>query len=241
MSATRAGRRRMARMSVLLAGNHLTRQTAPAEPVVVRAAGGGAGAGAATGRTGVGDDQADQLAAAMTSAMAAGDGGAVEAFYRRYFDRLYAEARRATRRDESFCLDVVQESVLRIVRTVRGARSEIQLVAWLRLVVRTTAYDLMRSERRRQRREALAAIGPADETPDEPHAGDEEQLAWLRAQLDRLDPEIARMIDLRYHRRWTLERIARQFGLSIGTVDGRLRRALRRLRESAPEELSDDA
>ena len=76
---------------------------------------------AATGRTGVGDDEADQLAAAMTSAMAAGDGGAVEAFYRRYFDRLYAEARRATRRDESFCLDVVQESVLRIVRTVRGA------------------------------------------------------------------------------------------------------------------------
>jgi RNA polymerase sigma factor (sigma-70 family) len=197
--------------------------------------------GGTTDRPGVGD-QADQLAAAMTSAMAAGDGGAVESFYRRYFDRLYAEARRATRRDESFCLDVVQESVLRIVRTVRGARSEIQLVAWLRLVVRTTAYDLLRSERRRQRREALAAIGPADEAPDDPAAaGDEEQLAWLRRQLDRLDPEIARMIDLRYRRRWTLERIARQCGLSIGTVDGRLRRALRRLRESAPEELLHDA
>jgi len=227
-------------MSVLPGCNLLAPQTGPAAPLVVRASVGG-GAGAATGRTGVGDDQADQLAAAMTSAMAAGDGGAVEAFYRRYFDRLYAEARRATRRDESFCLDVVQESVLRIVRTVRGARSEVQLVAWLRLVVRTTAYDLMRSERRRQRREALAAIGPADEAPDEPRAEDEEQLAWLRVQLDRLDPEIAKLIDLRYRRRWTLQRIARQFGLSIGTVDGRLRRALRRLRESAPEELSDDA
>jgi RNA polymerase sigma factor (sigma-70 family) len=230
----------MARMSVLPGCNLLAGRGGPAVAPTAVAGRACCRGGAATERTGVGD-QADQVAAAMTSAMAAGDGGAVEAFYRRYFDRLYAEARRATRRDESFCLDVVQESVLRIVRTVRGARSEIQLVAWLRLVVRTTAYDLMRSERRRQRREALVAIGPADEASDGPPAEDEEQLAWLRVQLDRLDPQIARMIDLRYHRRWTLERIARQFGLSIGTVDGRLRRALRRLRESAPEELSDDA
>src|SRR5689334_17106086 len=134
----------MARMSVLPGSNLLARRAGPAAPAVSRAGDrGGAGGGGrseTTGRTGVGDDEADQLAAAMTSAMAAGDGGAVESFYRRYFDRLYAEARRATRRDESFCLDVVQEAVLRIVRTVRGARSEIQLVAWLRLVVRTTAY-----------------------------------------------------------------------------------------------------
>jgi len=230
----------MARMSVLPGCNLLAGRGGPVVAPTAVAGRACCRGGAATERTGVGD-QADQVAAAMTSAMAAGDGGAVEAFYRRYFDRLYAEARRATRRDESFCLDVVQESVLRIVRTVRGAHSEIQLVAWLRLVVRTTAYDLMRSERRRQRREALVAIGPADEASDGPPAEDEEQLAWLRVQLDRLDPQIARMIDLRYHRRWTLERIARQFGLSIGTVDGRLRRALRRLRESAPEELSDDA
>jgi RNA polymerase sigma-70 factor (ECF subfamily) len=230
----------MARMSVMPACNLPAPQIGPPAPVVLRAGGSGTGS-KSTDRIGVGDHQADQLAAAMTSAMAAGDGDAVESFYRRYFDRLYAEARRATRRDESFCLDVVQESVLRIVRTVRAARTEIQLVAWLRLVVRTTAYDLLRSERRRQRREALAAIGPADEAPDEPSADDEEQLAWLRGQLDRLDPEIARMIDLRYRRRWTLERIAQQLGISIGTVDGRLRRALRRLRESAPEELLDDA
>ena len=38
---------------------------------------------------------------------------------------------------------------------------------------------------------------------------------------------------------WTLARIAEWFGLSIATVDGRLRRALGRLRESAREELDD--
>src|SRR5690349_21207024 len=91
--------------------------------------------------------------AALTSAMAAGDGVAIEAFYRAHFNRLYREARRSTGRDESFCLDVVQESVLRIVRTVRRVESEPQLVAWLKLVVRTTAYDLLRAEMRRRRRE----------------------------------------------------------------------------------------
>ena len=37
----------------------------------------------------------------LTAAMAAGDGPAVESFYRQYFGRLYAWARRATRRDEA--------------------------------------------------------------------------------------------------------------------------------------------
>src|SRR4051812_27498718 len=41
----------------------------------------------------------------LTAALAAGEERAVETFYQRYFDWLYAQARRATRRDESFCLD----------------------------------------------------------------------------------------------------------------------------------------
>ena len=86
--------------------------------------------------------------------MAAGDSRAVEAFYRQYFDWIFGQARRVSGRDESFCLDVVQESVLRVIRTVRPIGSEGQFRAWLQLVVRTTALDLMRSERRRGKRES---------------------------------------------------------------------------------------
>ena len=176
----------------------------------------------------------------LTADMAAGDGSAVEVFYRAYFDRLLAWARRATRRDEAFCLDVVQDAVVRIVRTIRPATSEAQLVAWLRLVINTTAYDLLKAERRRTRREtmAVAAVGGGysniAETPAD-SADDDEQLAWLKAQLDALDPAIARMIELRFRNRWTLLRIGALFGLSTGTVDGRLRRALASLREKARE------
>jgi RNA polymerase sigma factor (sigma-70 family) len=170
--------------------------------------------------------------AALTSAMAAGDEAAVAAFYRRYFDHLYREARRATCRDESFCLDVVQESVLRIVRAVRPIDGEPQLLAWLRLVVRTTAYDLLRSEARRRSREAATV------TPDRhpPHGDDKEQLAWLRERLRSFDPKLVRMIELRFGERWSLARIGGLFGLSVGTIDGRLRRALHHLRELARED-----
>jgi RNA polymerase sigma factor (sigma-70 family) len=69
--------------------------------------------------------------------------------------------------------------------------------------------------------------------------GRDEQLAWLREQIARLDPRLAQMIDWRFEQHWTLARISKKLGLSIGTIDGRLRRALRELREKAIEEFEE--
>lgn len=166
--------------------------------------------------------------------MADGREEAVEVFYRRYFDRLYAEARRSTRRDEAFCLDVVQEAVLRVIRSVRRVESAGQFHAWLNLVVRTTALDLLRSEKRRGVREAVTV--PA-ESHDESDQGDRgEQIAWLRREIGLMDPELVRLIELRFEERWTLARIGARLGLSVGTIDGRLRRALQHLRDRARED-----
>src|SRR3954447_15947319 len=131
--------------------------------------------------------------------MAAGNEDAVETFYRRYFDWLYAQARRATRRDESFCLDVVQDAVLRIIRTVRCVRSDGQLRAWLRLVVQTTALDHLRSERRRTHREqtvVLATVGASSDPPIAPDRCDDSQLEWLHEQIGRFDPQLIELIEL---------------------------------------------
>jgi RNA polymerase sigma factor (sigma-70 family) len=173
--------------------------------------------------------------AALTAGMARGDPAAIERFYRGHFDRLYREARRSTGRDEAFCLDVVQESVLRIVRTVRPVADEARLAAWLKLVVRTTAYDMLRREERRQRHESAAK-------PLRHHklVEDEPRLAWLRRRIASLDPKMVRMIELRFARRWTLARIGSLFGLSAGSIDGRLRRALEHLRALAREDMVSD-
>jgi RNA polymerase sigma factor (sigma-70 family) len=181
----------------------------------------------------------DAQAVGLTAAMARGEPAAIEAFYRHCFRLLLREARRATGgRDEAFCLDVVQDAVLRIIRAVRPARSRAQLFAWLRLVIRTTAYDLLRAERSRRRHETAALARGSSDAPAEGPT-DAEQLAWLRQTIARLDPRIADMIDQRYHARWTLARIASGLGLSVATVDGRLRRALLHLRDLAREQFHD--
>lgn len=169
----------------------------------------------------------------LTAAMAAGDEDAVGTFYRRYFDWLYDQARRATRRDEAFCLDAVQEAVLRVIRTIKAVETEKALRAWLKLVVRATAYDLLRHESRRRRREQVAVASRGEIVAAESEAPDEEQIAWLRRGIAALDPKLVQMIELRYEKGWTLQRIASALGVSSGTIDGRLRRALRQLRRRA--------
>src|SRR4051812_26077471 len=90
--------------------------------------------------------------------MSRGDRRALAAFYERYFGLLLRLARAATGKrraaDEHLCLDVVHDAVLKVVRTVRPVTGgEGQLVAWLELVVRSVAYDLLRREQRRSARE----------------------------------------------------------------------------------------
>jgi RNA polymerase sigma factor (sigma-70 family) len=178
-------------------------------------------------------DETEQL----TAAMSRGDRRAVAAFYERYFDLLVRCARGATRLAkradaEDLCLDVVHDAVLRVVRTIRPvAGGEGQLVAWLNVVVKSAAYDRLRQQQRRSHREQKHA-GPSQ--GDASHAGNgaelAEQLAWLRDELGRLDPKLVELIELRYSRGWTLHAIAERLGLSAGTVDGRIRRTLEKMR-----------
>jgi DNA-directed RNA polymerase specialized sigma24 family protein len=81
-----------------------------------------------------------------------------------------------------------------------------------------------------------AVVGAAADGVD----SDTERLAWLKGQIAQLDPEIVRMIEMRFEKRWTLSRVAAAMGLSVGTVDGRLRRALGQIQVLAESELDDD-
>jgi RNA polymerase sigma factor (sigma-70 family) len=171
----------------------------------------------------------------LTAAMAAGNARAVDAFYREYFDWMYGQARRVTRRDEAFCLDVVQDAVLRVMRTVKGVDDQGRFRGWLRLVVQTTAYDLLRAETRRKNREAMAS--GAGRTGGNQLRVDADSLAldWLREEISKLDSELVNLIELRYTQSWSLREIGKKLGLSTGAVDGRLRRAITKLKLAAEE------
>ena len=173
----------------------------------------------------------------LTAAIASGDAQAFAGFYTRWFDFALAQARLASNRDEQFCLDVVQESMMKVIRSIKPIDSEIHLQNWLRTVVQSCCYDLLRRERRRRRRELTTASTSPPRSIDN-HQLDE-RMQWLREQLASLDPEQARLLSMRFRMGWTLQRIGKALGLKPGAVDGRIARSIAILRAQAPEEFHD--
>ena len=84
--------------------------------------------------------------AKTTRTIASGDTEALARFYSQWFDPMYAMARRSTGRDESFCLDVVQECMMRVIRSIKPMATESELRRWLHVVVRSCALDALRRE-----------------------------------------------------------------------------------------------
>lgn len=180
------------------------------------------------------EDRADQL----TQAIARGDTAALTQFYESYFTSMYVEARRLTRRDESFCLDIVQDAMMRVIRSARRIETDAALRQWLRLIVRSAAYDRLRSESRRRQREAAYAQQRAEAADtDEPDL--HEQLRWIRQQITEMEVPEARLLMLRYRFGWTLQRIGEQAGLTPGAVSRRLTRLVARLQRRAQEQCDD--
>ena len=163
----------------------------------------------------------------LTAAIASGDTEAFGRFYEQWFDHILTEARLASRRDEHFCLDLVQDVMLRIIRSRRVFDHEDSLRRWVRVVVQSCCIDHFRAESRRRRREhAHHSSAEQHEVVNE----QDERLLWLESQLATLGPDDAKLLDMRFRFGWTLGRIASTLGLSTGAVDGRLNRLLAALR-----------
>ncbi len=197
--------------------------------------------------------------AELTAAVAAGDPAAFGALYEARFNSVYAIARRATGRDESFCLDVTQDAFMRVIKSMKPMEKEEQLGAWLRRVTITAAYDRLRRERawHRRHRELVPLTGPpvsaiaprtsshtdlqeqvsgtGGELSPAGAMSDDERLAWLRRELAEMDESALFLLEARHRFGWTLERIGRALGMKPGAVDGRLGRITASLERKAAE------
>lgn len=175
----------------------------------------------------------------ITEAIASGNTEAFATFYRAWFDTMYAQARNASGRDESFCLDVVQDAMLRVIKSVPAMATADDLRRWLRVVVQSCAYDRFRQETRRKAREqrAVAARGSNNSNVE---VGAEEdtvdRIRWLERELQSLDDRDIQLLLMRHRFGWTLKRIGQTVGLKPGAVDGRIRRVLGKLRRRAKEQ-----
>lgn len=158
----------------------------------------------------------------LSRRIASGDPEAFAVFYEAWFDFCFQETKRMTGLDEAACLDVVQDAMLKGATRMPVVDSLGDLERWMRRVLVNGARDRLRSESRRAERE--------QREPPTTQERDDHALGELRARLATLESDAADLLRRRFDLGWTLEMIGRELGLRPGAVDGRIRRALAKLR-----------
>lgn len=163
--------------------------------------------------------------------------GSVEAFghlYDRFCHRAYGVAYSVCR-DEGRAQDAVQEAFLSLWTGRTGYRPQRGTVAaWLLTMVRYRAIDLARRNRNHAARWAGDIQLEARQAPDDVGATviERDSADRLRALLARLPDEQQEVIALAYFGELTHTEIAAQLRLPAGTVKGRMRLGLEKLRSS---------
>lgn len=169
--------------------------------------------------------------------------GGIDAFrrvYDRYCDRAYAVAL-AICRDDGRAQEAVQDAFLAV--WTNRARYDPQrgtVAAWLLTVVRFRAIDLIRHDRQHAARRASETelemrISPTDMCQTAINRDDAER---MQALLSRLPDSQRKVITLAFYGQLTHAEIATHLGLAPGTVKGRMRLGLQKLRRSSQQNLA---
>ena len=177
---------------------------------------------------------ADLDDAQLMARVQAGDGEAFGALYDRFGTRALGVARMIGR--ASHAEDIVQEAFLSVWRNRAAFRPDRgTALAWVMGIVRNRAIDSLRRQGRHDDRRADAdGMEERLRAPGnlETDLAERDQAAQLRKSLARL-PEAQRdVIALAYFGELSTSEVAAQMLLPLGTVKGRMRLGLEKLRDS---------
>lgn len=170
----------------------------------------------------------DALAAALSAGVFRGESAALDALYRAWFDRAYATARRLTGRDESFCLDAVQDAMVRVIKGIRPLPDEASLSRWMIATVRSACLDALRREARRRTREHRRG-GPGTVEDNGARETAARELDEVLARIEMLDTPDQNLLRLRFGGDRTLADAASACDMSGPAAHGRIRRTLARI------------
>ena len=170
-----------------------------------------------------------------------GDARAFEVVFDRHAGPAFSLAYRMCGR-RGLAEDVVQEAFLSVWRSgARYDRARGSVRSWVLSVGHNRAIDTLRRHEARQTRdvvdETIAERLPARELTDAEAARREESRA-VRGALGELPAEQRKVIELAYFGGFTHSQIAEMLGMPIGTVKGRMRLGLSKMRLSLLEEMA---
>jgi RNA polymerase sigma-70 factor (ECF subfamily) len=171
----------------------------------------------------------------LLAAVARGDGAALLELHARYANQVYSMACRVLG-DAGAAEEVTQDVFLKLWRkSARYDPARGRFSTWLLSVTRFAAIDRLRADGRRP---TISYVTDENESEQSPsmnelstagHA-DWEQGQQLRLLIEQLPADQRQVIELAYFGGLTHSEMAEQLGLPLGTVKGRLRLGLEKLR-----------
>jgi RNA polymerase sigma-70 factor, ECF subfamily len=157
-----------------------------------------------------------------------------EELVRRYQDPVYGMALRFLG-DSAEAQDVAQEAFLRAFRGIKDFKGEARFSTWLYRITYNLCADWLRRNRKPGRR--AAPYAEAEEVADahedlEGGLLEREEREAVRRAVDELDGIYRTVVILLYYQKLSYEQIAAVLGVPVKTVETRLYRARRLLREA---------
>jgi RNA polymerase sigma-70 factor (ECF subfamily) len=170
---------------------------------------------------------------------------AFEIFYDRHAGAAYSLAYRIVG-DRQSAEDVTQEALISIWRSgARFDRARGSVRAWTLGIVRNRAIDLLRRDSGRAPRpafdsEELLERSPSDDLTDV-EALRRETARQVRGAISGLPEEQSKVIGLAYFGGFTHSEIAKMLNEPLGTIKGRMRLGMEKIRASLAEGLAEGA
>jgi RNA polymerase sigma-70 factor (ECF subfamily) len=170
------------------------------------------------------------------------DPEAFEVFFDRHGGAAYSLAYRIVG-EQSAAEDVVQEAFISIWRSgARFDRARGSVRAWTLSIVRNRAIDALRSRAGKAPKltfddELILEQRPADDSTEE-EAMRHETAGEVRDALGTLPDDQAKVIELAYFGGFSHSEIAGMLGVPLGTVKGRMRLGLEKVRSEMAEGLA---
>ena len=174
----------------------------------------------------------------LTRGLASGKDSSFTEFHSHYFDRLYRFLLVVSRGNEEEAQEALQQTLLRVLRYARPFESEDAFWSWLKALGRSAARD---AGRKRQRYLALletfALRGPpAMETAESLEEGHLQSV--LAECLEHMRPEDAQALHAKYVLGATVKELASRAGVTEKSIESRLLRLRRELRERVLKKLN---
>lgn len=169
----------------------------------------------------------------LISLIEAGDPEALAVLYDRHRRVAYSLALRMLRERQA-AEDVVQETFLKVWRSAGNYRAERGSArTWILSMVHSRGIDRLRRAASRQRAQERLEASAAKAHPSAAFAETWSSLRRkeLREALDTLPPEQLKILELAYFHDHTHPEIAQLLGLPLGTVKGRIRLGLKKMRD----------